>query len=145
MQIIKVGHIGGGALLHLDNDGISHCKTASRAVHSSCQLTASEAHLVCKRCEAGIIRLMNQNDDDVYRCRGEWARWGREVLGSNMRIMRAFDDRRPLAERESARELIESVERFLRAGVEDSIRLVAPASIVAPIVVDENQMQLQLF
>lgn len=139
MQIIKVGHIGGGALLHLDNEGISHCKTAGRAVHSSRQLTAGEANLICKRCEAGVIRLMNQNDDDVYRCRGEWARWGREVLGSNMRIL---DDRRPLAERESARELIESVERFLRTGVENSVRLVTPVSIVAPIVVDENQMQL---
>lgn len=142
MQIIKVGHIGDGAKLHLDNDGISHCKTAGRAIHSSRQLTSSEAHLVCKRCEAGIIRLMNQNDDDVYRCRGEWARWGREVLGSNMRIMRVLDDRRPLADRESARELIESVECFLRTGVEDSIRLVAPGCTVAPITVDENQMQL---
>lgn len=142
MQIIKVGNIGGGVKLHLDNNGISHCKTAGRAVHSSRQLVADEAHLVCKRCEAGIIRIMNQNDDDVYRCRGEWARWGREALGSNMRIMRVLDDRRPLADRESARELVEDVERFLRTGVENSIRLVAPASIVAPIVVDENQMQL---
>jgi len=144
MQIIKVGHVGRGARLHLDIDGVSGCKSGSRKIHSSCDLTIANAMMVCKKCEDKIVSLINRNEMDVMRSGGEWTSWGRAITRRGIAIINVFDERRTPERKAEAASVVESVRKFLADGLDAAIRRIDPFVInpIESVPVDENQIPL---